>query len=169
MKRIISIVVTACALTLGQAAMAETVAGVGFARLSDGDIGLSAIEATIGWKMETASGFAIIPELRLGTGVGDDQIATGAALADVELSSALGFNLRTEWSFENTYVFLQPSYVNYEVEVSALGFTAAADDWEFGVGAGIGYKMTDWTSIEISYEDIGGTSLIGASIRFEFN
>mgnify|MGYP003344937916 CR=1 FL=1 len=66
MKKIISIVVTACTLTFAQAAMAETVAGVGFARLSDGDIGLSAIEATIGWKMETASGFAIIPELRLG-------------------------------------------------------------------------------------------------------
>lgn len=44
---------------------------------------------------------------------------------------------------ENINVFFMPSYANAKLKASYNGHSESDDDWEFGVGAGLGYAFNE--------------------------
>lgn len=153
-------------LLIADQSHAQLVTGVGYHELSDDDVSLGVISGTVGFQFgDGSSGFSYTPEFRIGTGVQDDKI--GAVKVKVE--AFYGFALRGEYVFQNgTYLFVAPSYSNLEVKVSAGGFSAKDDEWEFGGGGGIGYQFTDYTSVELAYEKFDDLDVIGIAVRMKF-
>ncbi len=109
--------------------------------VGDTDISLGAIAGGIGYRFNTGDAFSITPELRLGFGVGDDDVSVfrgiygGTSTADIKLNRLAGVTIRGQHEVSDSiYVFAQPSYINVEVEASAGSVSASADDWVFGYG-----------------------------------
>lgn len=157
--------IAAIALTVASAgAHAEFVGGAGYAHLSDSGIGLESLYATGGYKIDMAEGFSIIPEARVGIGVGDSDY-NGAT---VSLDSLYGINVRAQWDGQQAYAFVAPSYTHAKLSASYLGNSLSSGDWEFGGGVGAGYKFSDTTAAEVIYEDFNGTSVFSLGIRYNF-
>jgi opacity protein-like surface antigen len=158
----------AIALTLGFAASANpdwnTVAGL--TNFSDDDVSLNAITLGAGYEFSSShSTFSFMPELRLGFGVGDDNISGGK----VEIERYIGISLRGIYQASDTvYLYAQPSYVNLKLKASGSGQSVSADEWEFGFGGGVGYKTTANLSLELSYERFDNTDAITAGLRYAF-
>lgn len=147
------------------AAQAEFVGGVAYGRLSDSGIDLGGLQGLLGYEYSIAENVTLTPEVRFGVGIGDDSFGG----ASVELGTFYGVNLRAQWNTSsNIYFYLQPSYVNFELEASVGGISASDDTWEFGAGAGVGYQATEKLGFELSYEDFDGASVISAGLRFSF-
>ena len=151
------------------AANAGWVGGVGYVNLSDSeggiDISLNAIAASIGYRFESETNFSFMPELRYGFGVGDDDILG----VKVEIESILALSVRGQYDFESgVYLFGAPAYANLDVKASSGGLSASDDDWEFGVGGGIGYMFSEQASGELSYETYDGTDVIGVAVKVSF-
>lgn len=161
MKKVASV----CLLTLmSSGVFAETVAGVGFSRLSDDGISFGLVQGSVGYKFDINETFSLVPSLRAGFGIGDDDFGG----ATVELDSFYGADVRGQFDFEKSYVWIAPSYSKVKLSASFGGFSAANSDWEFGGGIGYGYRIDDYISIEASYEGIGGASVFGVGARFNF-
>jgi len=160
--------VTTLALLLSSSAMAQVVGGIGYYNFDDegSDIDLAIVTATIGYKFSSEnSNFSMTPELRAGAGVKDDTYLG----VNVKISQAYGLNVRGQWDFNNaTYFFIAPSYMNFELEASAGGFKASEDDWQFGGGAGVGFKFSDNGGVELSYEKFNDAEVLGLGVRFGF-
>lgn len=151
------------------AANAEWVGGVGYVNLSDDDggidVSLGAIAASIGYRFDTEGDFSLIPEFRLGTGVGDDTVLG----VDVEVESLLAFSVRGQYDFASgAYVYAVPAYANLDLKATSGGVSASDDDWEFGFGAGAGYMFSDKVSGELSYETYDGTDVFSIAAKFWF-
>lgn len=162
----------ALALTLGFAASANADWNIaaGYSNLSDSDdgidISLNAITAGVGYEVEFAdSQFSVMPELRIGFGAGDDDMG-GFKL---EIERYMAISVRGVYhATDAIYIYAQPSYANLEIKASGFGELATDDEWEFGVGAGVGFKATENLGLELSYEVFDGTDVITAGIRYSF-
>jgi len=151
------------------AANAEWVGGVGYVNLSDDDggidVSLDAIAASIGYRFASENDFFLMPEFRIGIGVGDDTVLG----VNVEVESLLAFSVRGQYDFASgAYVYAAPSYANLDLKATSGSVSASEDDWEFGFGAGFGYRFTDTVSGELSYETYDGTDVIGVAAKFWF-
>ncbi|WP_371187289.1 outer membrane protein [Thalassotalea maritima] len=178
------------------ASSANWVAGAGYMSFSDSedgiDINLNAVIGSVGYKYLINDNFSIVPELRLGFGLGDDtftfyeydyvvdaegDIVAGepinSFIVKTELERFFALSLRAEYDLKNgVYLFAVPSYANAKFKASASfmdeSFSASEDSWEFGLGAGAGYKFTDTVAAELSYEQYDGTDILNANIKFSF-
>jgi len=151
------------------AANAEWVGGVGYFNVSDSeggiDISLNAVGASIGYRFEGEGDFSFMPELRVGTGVGDDEVFG----VTFEIESLIALSIRGQYDFASgAYLFGAPAYANLKLKGSAGGESASEDDWEFGIGGGFGYMFSDRASGELSYETYDGTDVIGVALKFTF-
>ena len=165
MRRFVSLAVLALIPCM---ANAEWVVGGGFYNLSDEDggidVSLNAIVASVGFRFESGVNFAVMPELRIGTGVGDDTVVG----VDVEIDSLLALSVRGQYEFDSgVYLFGAPAYANLDLKASAGGFSASDDEWEFGIGGGVGYRSNN-VSGELSYETYDDTDVIGIAVKFWF-
>ncbi|MFT4937226.1 MAG: opacity protein-like surface antigen [Paraglaciecola sp.] len=150
-------------------ANASWVGGVSYTSISDGDDGitidLGAITASVGYQFQTSEQFSIVPEVRLGFGISDDEISG----VELSLKRFLALSVRGEYALnEKFYVFAAPSYANLEVEASFDRFSNTEDAWEFGIGAGVGYQLSDTVNAEVSYENYDGSDVISAGLKFSF-
>jgi hypothetical protein len=67
------------------------------------------------------------------------------------------------------YVYIVPSYGKLELTASANGFSESSDsDWEFGLGGGFGYMVTETTSVEVSYETFDDADVLSIGAKFAF-
>jgi len=136
-------------------------------------VDLGAITASIGYRFKATDNFYLVPEFRVGFGVGDDtvRVDTGDGIADVkvELDRLWGFSNRFQYEFETpVYVFGVVSYVNYKAEAKFEGFSESDDSWETSLGAGAGYMFTPLFGGEVSYERVDGEDLWTIGARFNF-
>lgn len=153
-------------------ASADWNAGIAYSHFQEDeiDISLDGVTLSVGYEFAVEdSKFSFMPELRLGFGVGDDNISEFETNISVEIETYYGFTARgTYHASPNFYIFLQPSYVNLEVKASSMGMSATEDDWETGFGGGVGFVPMDNFMVEAIFEDFDGTNAISAGIRYSF-
>ena len=115
-----------------------------------------------------------MPELRIGTGVSDDEVdfdGSGDIIyrVDVEIKTFTALSLRGQYDISDSVsVFVQPVYANLDVEASGFGRSASDDEWDFGVGAGLIARANEQYSFEVSYERFDETDVISAGVRYHF-
>ncbi len=155
--------------SLSFASQANWIAGLNYSNISEEDINIGAAIASVGYEIETASDFTLVPEFRLGTGITDDSINFIGTEIDVELKRFIALSVRGQYDLDqNIYIYAMPSYANLEIEASALGQSEKADEWEFGLGAGLGYQFSETSLVEASYEQYDGTDLFSVGLKLRF-
>lgn len=142
------------------------VVGVGASRLGVDDIDLSftLLHGSVGYRFDSGDVFSFTPELRFGVGVTDDDFLG----VTFEVDSFYGFGVRGEVEAADAYVFVNPTYTNFQLDGSIGGVTASTDDWSFGIGIGAGMNLSRNASIEISYEAVEDADVFGIGVRFDF-
>lgn len=153
-------------LTLPLTASANWSAGGGYANLSEEDLSFGMLYGAIAYEFVQEGGkFSFMPELRLGTGVSDDEMFG----VNVEVSRFTALSVRGQYKFGNGfYAFVAPSYGNLDIKVSSAYRSASADDWEFGYGAGVGKKLNEKGSVEASFESYDGADVISVGFKYAF-
>ncbi|MBS3796452.1 outer membrane beta-barrel protein [Pseudoalteromonas sp. BDTF-M6] len=155
------------------ASQANWQAGAGYMNLSDDDAGidisLDGIYGSIGYKFDSGNDFYFMPELRIGTGIGDDKVNVFGTNVKIEMDSFIALSVRGQYDFNNGfYLYAAPSYANLEVTASAGGVSESGDDWEFGFGGGAGYQFSKTMAAELSYEQFDGTDAVSVALKFDF-
>jgi hypothetical protein len=150
------LLITLLLSTLSFTSSANWEAGAGYLRMSDdvhgNSLDLDAIVVTVRNKFSTDEKFDWLVGFRYGLGVGDEQFYGDPA----ELKSFMSFDLRGQYTLNNNvYLFAQTSYANVEAELDG----ETVDEWEFGAGAGLGYKFTSALGVEGVFESFDGTSV----------
>lgn len=160
------------ALTLGFATTvsADWNVAAGLTNFSDSDdgidISLNAITAGVGYEFASSDNqFSFMPELRIGSGTDDDN--TGGIKLEIERYVAISVRGIYHAS-DAIYIYAQPSYANLKIKGTGFGQTASDDEWEFGVGAGVGFNATEQLSFELSYENFDETDVITGGMRYAF-
>ncbi|MEX2130016.1 MAG: outer membrane beta-barrel protein [Pseudohongiellaceae bacterium] len=165
----LAIAVACSSLFVTGTAFAGVVAGVGYAQLDADGPTLGVIVGSIGYQYEVgSSNFSLTPQLRVGFGMQDDSITESGVRVKIDVDKAYGVDLRGQWDFDNTYFFVAPSYINYEIEGKAAGITVSEDSWEFGAGIGAGLNLSDNASVELSYEHIDEADAFVIGFRYKF-
>ncbi|MGL4939209.1 outer membrane protein [Shewanella sp.] len=153
------------------------VAGVSYMNLSDEsdgvDISVGGVAGSLGYQFKSGENFYLVPEVRLGTGVGSDSFSLSGIDVEVELDTFIALSLRGQFEFDNgVYLYAAPTYANAEftAKASYFGQTASSteDSWEFGVGGGVGYRFSQVTSAELSYEQFDGIDVFSVGLKFNF-
>ena len=182
---------TALALTLlslSLTASADWQTGGGFSYFSDSsggdDLLLNIVYGSVGYKIKNSEkNYFFMPELRIGTGVNDDSytdthtiqygygtnysVYSKTTTFEVERFIALSFRGQYEFS-SGAYVYVIPSYANVKSKVSYYGESMSDDNWEFGVGAGVGCNLNKKVSVEASYENYDDTDLLSVGFKYAF-
>lgn len=170
----------AAALTLAfsSSALADWNLSASYNNFSDDtdgiDISMGAVTAGLGYKYEYPnSKFSVMPELRIGTGVKDDDFVLWygdmGISATVEIKTFTALSVRGQYEISDSVsVFVQPVYANLDVEVSLYGESASDDEWDFGVGAGLIARANEQFSFEVSYERFDDTDVVSAGVRYHF-
>ena len=129
------------------------------------DVDLGMVSASLAYSFGESNGFSNIVEVRLGTGASDDTLLG----VDVELDSFVQIAYRPQFEIDNNfYVYGLLSYASVEFELSALGASTTVDGDEAGIGAGIGYRLTDSVDAEVSYESIDDFDVFTLGLKFGF-
>ena len=153
-------------LVLPLTASANWSAGAGYANLSDDDLSLGVIFGSVAYEFaQEGSKLSLIPELRLGTGISDDNM--GGIKLEVERFATL--SVRGQYNFDNGfYAYAMPSYVNIDAKATFSGNSYSDDEWEFGFGAGVGKKLNEKTSVEASFESYDGLEVFTVGFKYAF-
>lgn len=164
-----AIALTLFSLTLSASASNWQVGG-GFGNFSensdDEDASLNIIYGSVAYKIQNEdSNFFFVPELRLGTGIGDDSISD----VKVEVERFFALSVRGQYDYNNgAYVYVVPSYANLKGKASYNGESMSDDDWEFGIGAGVGYRINKKVSVEASFEKYDDLDLLAVGFKYSF-
>lgn len=168
------VLLAASVLGCSFAASAGWQLGGGYSNISSDeggiDVSLGALYASAGYKYDTShKGLSIVPELRLGVGIGDDDVRIFGRTVNVEVDRFVAFSVRAQQTFDNdVYAYVMPTYADLKIEASAFGNSASDSDSEFGYGLGLGYNVSSTSSIELSYEDIDDADIISIGYKVNF-
>ena len=165
----------AAALLLSTSVSANNwVAGGSYIDLSDdsdnADLSLGVLALNVGYQFDIAnSNWVVIPEAKLGLGIKDDEVSTFIGKVDIEVERYMSLGARLQFNANNkVFFYLVPSYANVKLEAESRGYSVSDDDWEFGVGAGVGYQFTEKASADLSYEKFDDTDAIQVGFRYSF-
>mgnify|MGYP000509341149 FL=1 len=87
----------------------------------------------------------------------------------VEVERFTALSVRAQYNYDNgVYLYVMPSYANLDVKVSSMYGSDSDDSWEFGLGGGVGKKISDKTSVEASYESYDGTDVLTIGFKYAF-
>jgi hypothetical protein len=175
-------------LSLSLTASADSQVGGGFSYFSESsggdDLLLNIVYGSVAYKIKNSEkNYFFIPELRIGTGVNDDSYTVSRTTQygygtnyiqysktttfEVEWFIALSF--RGQYEFSNgAYVYVMPSYANIGTKVNSYGESFSKDNWEFGVGAGVGYSLNKQVSVEASYEKYDEIEILSVGFKYAF-
>lgn len=154
------------ALMLSGAGWAQGVSGLSYIQLDDDDISVGALVGSVGYRFELNEAISLIPEIRGGFGVKDDNFLG----ANFKIKGLFVGALRAELKIsEPVYIFTAGSYGRYRLKASipGAGSVDVADE-ESGFGGGIGFNVGEAGSIEVGYEDIGGLDVFSVGARFKY-
>jgi len=141
----------------------------------DDDADFDAVAGSVGYRFEELDNFFLIPELRGGLGVGSERIPS-ITIEEVtlELDRFIGVGNRAQYEFGNgVYLFAAVSYINYRFKEQITPLEGAPtsrtdSSWEWGVGGGLGFQLTDMLGAEGSWERVDGADLFTAGLRIRF-
>ena len=150
----------------------DWVAGAAYSNLSFAELDFSVLSASIGYQLDYNNGFSLLPEVRVGLGIGDDSLP-GFSEVELEIDTFVAITLRGQYTFTNgMYIYAAPSYANLALSstVSFEGMSASAseDESEFGFGAGLGYKFSNKIAAEFTYEQFDETDVISLGLKYHF-
>lgn len=151
-------------------ASAQWLAGTGYVHFSEDfgrdDLSLAAVYGSLAYKIDNSGHpFTFMPELRLGTGVSDDR----AYGVKVEINRYIAISARGQYDYSNgVFVFVTPSYANLDLDFTNGDYSGSEDDWEFGIGAGVGYALNEKITLEASYDRFDDTDAFGVGIKYAF-
>lgn len=116
--------------------------------------------ASVGYRYDIVdTDFTLVPELSLGTGIGDievDNVDTG-----IDIDRLLILGVRAEYAATDSLsVFVRPSYANIDV--------GDEDDWEFGYGIGLDNTYRNGITIGVAYDRYDETDMLSANLRYQF-
>lgn len=157
-------------LALPLTVSANWLAGGGYAKISDdidGDkASVGIVYGSIAYEHKlTDSRWSIMPELILGTGISDGDIEGDKVKAD----RFIALSARGQYNYKNgVYLFAQPMYANLKVTADFGGREVTNDEWELGLGAGVGKKLNEKTIVEASYNNFDGTDVLTLGIKYSF-
>lgn len=154
-------------LSVSAVASAQMEATAGYSSIDYEDVTVGALVASAGFRIPLNEAVSLTPGARVGFGISDDTVAG----MDVELDKFYGLQLRAQFDTQSGfYLFALPTYTKAELDVSASGFDVASPefDWEFGIGAGAGFKFSDFLGIEAYFEKIDEFDVLGVQGRFTF-
>ncbi|MCW8091098.1 outer membrane beta-barrel protein [Alteromonas sp. ASW11-130] len=160
----------ACSLAVfSNMALANWVGQLSYSSLSDddpnADVSLGAIGASVGYRSQMTESFYLTPELRLGTGINEEE------LYGVELSidNYYGVGIRGEYLANDVfYLLASAAYLKFNFDAEYLGYAVSEGESEFGVGIGAGYNINEKASIEATFETFDGVDLLNFGVRFKF-
>ena len=163
------------------------------------EISIDTLALSAGYHYPVNDNWAIVPEVKLGTGLGEDTpinensttplvggVETIRLRTDIEIDHFLELAVRLEYGFDSgVYLYAVPSYINLETTAEAEfdfqltfddgfvdGFSDRAresdDEWEFGVGLGLGYQFNDNIAIEFAYQEFDDTEVVSAGLKYAF-
>ncbi|WP_017444203.1 outer membrane beta-barrel protein [Gayadomonas joobiniege] len=147
--------------------MANWVGGLSYVNMSEDDLDLSvgALVGSISYQVEQENGLSILPTFRAGFGISDDTVFG----VDLELDSFYAFSVRGQYmASPELYLFVEPSYANAEFTASSGGVSETEDDWEFGLGGGLGYNFSSQAAVEFQYEQYDGTDVLSFGLKVDF-
>ena len=145
--------IAASLLSISLSASANWQMGAGYALVDDSDVTIGGFFGTVGYEFSPFdnNNITVAPEFRIGAGVKDDTHRG----VEVELSSYYQVSTRVEYNFENNiYAYVVPSYNRYRTNGTTPAVRVSITDNGWGLGAGIGYEITEKASAEFSYERV---------------
>jgi len=130
------------------------------------DVSLGIIYGSVSYQFtNTENKVSYIPELKIGSGVSNDS----ASGVDLEVKRLIVLSVRAQYDYGNgAYIYAVPSYANLDIKATFQEVSASDDNWEFGYGAGIGYYITDKSSVEASFETFDETDVITLGVKYSF-
>lgn len=170
----IATALTLCSLTLTAAASSNWQVGGGFGKFSDSsdgsDLSLNMIYGAVSYKIQKDnSNFFFVPELRLGTGISDDSIKVLGNKVTTEIKRFVALSVRGQLDYKNgAYIYVMPSYANLDMKARSDDESFSDDEWEFGIGGGVGYRLNKNTSVEAAYETYDGTKLLSVAFKYTY-
>jgi len=163
---------------------ADLVGGIGYINLSDdvdnvGDLNLGLIYGSVGFDFSSrGSDWALIPEVRFGTGFDDETIDSvpifGGTLSDAaedvdfSVDSYLSFLLNIRYSWSWGYLQGNVNYTSTEAEATSANGSATDSDGEFGVGLALGLDLTRTFTAEAHIESFDSVITTGVGLRYKF-
>ena len=155
-------------------AQAQISAGVAISQLDDDasgfDRNLKMAEINLGYTHNIGkSRFYLTPQLRLGTGISDNDFTRGEQPYTLELDSYVGASLRLSVDFSDKFsVMIQPTYAKADTTLTGPQGEIGRGDWEFGYGAGIEYRPTPAWQWELLGETYDEQTLYSVGLRYVF-
>lgn len=143
-------------------ALAGGTLSIGYSQynLSNG-VDLAAAYGSIGHEFALGENVSFTPEFRLGTGVNSDRVFRSSVKINGLYGLAGRFNV---YATDQVYFFATASYVNYEFKVGG----STVSSWEGGLGVGAGFYFTESLGLELMYEQVDGSPVGSAAMRFRF-
>jgi opacity protein-like surface antigen len=160
-----------CVLSLSSAAMAAhhnnhddgLTLGVSASHMSDEDLSFNLVNFHAGYVFSIDDQFTLMPEVRVGTGVGDENVMG----VNIELDRFVVLSVRANYAATSDLdLFIQPSYGEAKFSFDGLG--SETSDWEYGTGIGANYQFDSNTSVEALYEYYDGTDVVSIGYRYRF-
>jgi hypothetical protein len=134
----------------------------------DVDTSLGIVYGGVGYTYESGN-MSFMPELRLGMGIGNDNVESFGVDIYLEIESFVALSIRSQYDVtENFGIFLQPTYGLLEATASAEGISVTEDEWSFGFGGGAAFKISESASIEALYERYDETDVLSLALRLKF-
>ena len=154
------------------------VLGLGYnnAELEDSgvNVDLGAIAVSAGYRFNIGEGFALIPEVRFGVGIGEDNFVVDGEQIEVEIADYYSIGLRIQYEpNDQLYLFVAPTRMEAELGFKAtFGDIPDASENDIGFALGAGLNIDEKRSIELGYEsyDVDGTDLdmLNFTLRLSF-
>lgn len=170
MKRLIGTAILASTFMLPNIACADWSISGGYANYDE--FGLGVVYGSVAHKYEF-EGYSILPEVRLGVGVGDSDLNSLAGFigddSKLEIDNFISASVRGQYNLSKAFgIFIQPSYSRLALTVSGSGESASDDDWEFNAGLGATYEFSRNVAIEALYESMFDDDVLSIGIRYTF-
>lgn len=133
---------------------------------------LDSLAATLGYEFDITDKFKLVPQLTYGIGIGDDTLSWPADNQTwrFELDKHYEVSLRAQYQFtDNLYGFA--SVIRNSMETSTIStnnnrLTSSRTEW--GAAIGVGYQLTERSSVELSYQSIASTDVFSLGYRYRF-
>lgn len=146
----------------------DFIVGVGYANVNidDGaEVDLGVVYGSIGYELRTSPSYSLIPEIRFGAGVTDDELAG----FDISADTYISILLNSRFQFDRFYINTNINFTRVDGEASGFGFTEELEgEFEFGAGVGIGINISREVDLEAHVEFFDDELVYGAALKYHF-
>ncbi|BDU35914.1 outer membrane beta-barrel protein [Vibrio nigripulchritudo] len=141
------------------------VLGSSVSKISFDETKLDTLVISIGYENKLKNNFSITPEIKLGTGLGDDN--SNDETTKLERFASSGIRLQHDVT-EQFFVYLSPTFANFKISSSSTERLLKRSTSHLGVGFGLGYQVDDSILIDGSIEEFGEFDLFQVGLKVSF-